>query len=83
MNRSMLTVKQLSKWQESHAHPHYERLGSLPSLVITATLLRGSPCQLQRITIHRELDIPLDDIKKIMDAVTSMCWVRCKATRTR
>lgn len=72
MNRSMLTVKQLSKLAgvTPRTLHHYDAIGLLKPSRVGANGYRyygeESLLRLQQILFYRELDIPLDDIKKIM-----------------
>ena len=72
MNRSMLTVKQLSKLAgvTPRTLHHYDAIGLLKPTRVGANGYRyygeDSLLRLQQILFYRELDIPLDDIKKIM-----------------
>lgn len=72
MNRSMLTVKQLSKLAGVTARTlhHYDQIGLLKPSWVGDNRYRyyGEECvlRLQQILFYRELGIPLEDIKKIM-----------------
>ena len=72
MNRSMLTVKQLSKLAgvTPRTLHHYDDIGLLKPPRVGENGYRyygeESLLQLQQILFYRELDIPLEDIKKIM-----------------
>jgi len=72
MNRSMLTVKQLSKMAgvTPRTLHHYDEIGLLKPSRVGDNGYRyygeESVLRLQQILFYRELDIPLDDIKKIM-----------------
>src|SRR5512145_2294036 len=72
MNRSMLTVKQLSKLAgvTPRTLHHYDEIGLLKPARVGDNGYRyygdESVLQLQQILFYRELGIPLEDIKKIM-----------------
>ena len=72
MNRSMLTVKQLSKLAgvTPRTLHHYDEIGLLKPARVGDNGYRyygeESVLRLQQILFYRELDIPLADIKKIM-----------------
>lgn len=72
MNRSMLTVKQLSKLAgvTPRTLHHYDEIGLLKPSRVGDNGYRyygeESVLRLQQILFYRELGIPLDDIKKIM-----------------
>src|SRR5919108_6364745 len=72
MNRSMLTVKQLSKLAgvTPRTLHHYDQIGLLKPTRVGDNGYRyygeESVLRLQQILFYRELGIPLDDIKKIM-----------------
>jgi MerR family transcriptional regulator, thiopeptide resistance regulator len=72
MNRSMLTVKQLSKLAgvTPRTLHHYDQIGLLKPSRVGDNGYRyygeESVLQLQQILFYRELGIPLDDIKRIM-----------------
>ena len=72
MNRSMLTVKQLSKLAgvTQRTLHHYDDIGLLKPSRVGENGYRyygdESLLRLQQILFYRELDIPLEDIKKIM-----------------
>lgn len=72
MNRSMLTVKQLSKLAgvTPRTLHHYDEIGLLKPSRVGDNGYRyygeESVLRLQQILFYRELDIPLEDIKKIM-----------------
>src|SRR5687767_3063190 len=72
MNRSMLTVKQLSKLAgvTPRTLHHYDQIGLLKPSRLGQNGYRyygeESVLRLQQILFYRELDIPLEDIKKIM-----------------
>jgi MerR family transcriptional regulator, thiopeptide resistance regulator len=72
MNRSMLTVKQLSKLAgvTPRTLHHYDQIGLLKPSRVGANGYRyygeESVLQLQQILFYRELGIPLEDIKQIM-----------------
>jgi DNA-binding transcriptional MerR regulator len=72
MNRSMLTVKQLSKLAgvTPRTLHHYDEIGLLKPSRVGDNGYRyygeESVLQLQQILFYRELGIPLEDIKKIM-----------------
>ena len=72
MNRSMLTVKQLSKLAgvTPRTLHHYDEIGLLKPTRVGANGYRyygeESMLRLQQILFYRELGMPLDDIKKIM-----------------
>jgi MerR family transcriptional regulator, thiopeptide resistance regulator len=73
MNRSMLTVKQLSKLAgvTPRTLHHYDQIGLLKPSRVGDNGYRyygeESVLQLQQILFYRELGIPLEDIKKIME----------------
>ena len=85
----MFTVKQLSKLAgvTPRTLHHYDDIGLLKPSRVGDNGYRyygeDALLRLQQILFYRELDIPLDDIRRSWDAVTSMCWARCKAIRTR
>lgn len=72
MNRSMLTVKQLSSLAgvTPRTLHHYDEIGLLKPSRVGDNGYRyygeESLLRLQQILFYRELDIPLEDIKKIM-----------------
>jgi len=72
MNRSMLTVKQLSKLAgvTPRTLHHYDAIGLLKPSRVGDNGYRyygeDALLRLQQILFYRELDIPLDDIKKII-----------------
>ncbi|HET6595520.1 MAG TPA: MerR family transcriptional regulator [Anaerolineales bacterium] len=72
MNRSILTVKQLSKLAgvTPRTLHHYDDIGLLKPSSVGENGYRyygeESLLRLQQILFYRELDIPLEDIKKIM-----------------
>lgn len=72
MNRSMLTVKQLSKLAgvTPRTLHHYDEIGLLKPTRVGENGYRyygdESVLRLQQILFYRELGIPLEDIKKIM-----------------
>lgn len=72
MNRSMLTVKQLSKLAgvTPRTLHHYDEIGLLKPTRVGDNGYRyygdESVLRLQQILFYRELGIPLEDIKKIM-----------------
>lgn len=72
MNRSMLTVKQLSKLAgvTPRTLHHYDQIGLLKPSHVGENGYRyygeESLLRLQQILFYRELGIPLEDIKKIM-----------------
>src|ERR671925_1082123 len=72
MNRSMLTVKQLSKLAgvTPRTLHHYDQIGLLKPSRVGENGYRyygeESVLRLQQILFYRELEIPLEDIKKIM-----------------
>ena len=72
MNRSMLTVKQLSKLAgvTPRTLHHYDQIGLLKPSRVGDNGYRyygeESVLRLQQILFYRELGIPLEDIKKIM-----------------
>src|SRR5215216_5465156 len=72
MNRSMLTVKQLSKLAgvTPRTLHHYDQIGLLKPSRVGDNGYRyygeESLLRLQQILFYRELGIPLEDIKKIM-----------------
>ena len=72
MNRSMLTVKQLSKLAgvTPRTLHHYDEIGLLKPSRVGDNSYRyygeESILQLQQILFYRELGIPLEDIKRIM-----------------
>ena len=72
MNRSMLTVKQLSKLAgvTPRTLHHYDQIGLLKPSRVGENGYRyygeESVLRLQQILFYRELGIPLEDIKKIM-----------------
>ena len=72
MNRSMLTVKQLSKLAgvTPRTLHHYDEIGLLKPARVGDNGYRyygeESVLRLQQILFYRELGIPLEDIKKIM-----------------
>jgi MerR family transcriptional regulator, thiopeptide resistance regulator len=72
MSRSMLTVKQLSKLASVTPRTlhHYDEIGLLKPSRVGENGYRyygeDAVLRLQQILFYRELDIPLDDIKKIM-----------------
>ena len=72
MNRSMFTVKQLSKLAgvTPRTLHHYDEIGLLKPSRVGDNGYRyygeESLLRLQQILFYRELDIPLEDIKKIM-----------------
>ena len=72
MNRSMLTVKQLSKLAgvTPRTLHHYDQIGLLKPTRVGDNGYRyygeESVLRLQQILFYRELGIPLEDIKKIM-----------------
>ena len=73
MNRSMLTVKQLSKLAgvTPRTLHHYDAIGLLKPSRVGDNGYRyygeESLLRLQQILFYRELDIPLEDIKQIME----------------
>src|SRR5829696_3701852 len=72
MNRAMFTVKQLSKLAgvTPRTLHHYDAIGLLKPSRVGDNGYRyygeEAVLRLQQILFYRELDIPLDDIKKIM-----------------
>src|SRR5512134_3722291 len=72
MNRSMLTVKQLSKLAgvTPRTLHHYDEIGLLKPSRVGENGYRyygeESLLRLQQILLYRELDLPLEDIRKIM-----------------
>jgi DNA-binding transcriptional MerR regulator len=72
MNRSMLTVKQLSKLAgiTPRTLHHYDEIGLLKPTRVGDNGYRyygdESVLRLQQILFYRELGIPLEDIRKIM-----------------